>query len=214
MLVEILDGGILDSNSYVIWDETTKEGAIIDAGVEASQVSKVITKNNITPMYIILTHCHFDHIYHIQEIKNLTNAKIAIHTVEEQAFMNPSLNGSAHFMESMTFGKPDILLNDGDILKLGLSDIEIIHCPGHSAGGICIKADKYLFSGDTLFKGTIGRTDLMTSNPKDIVTSIEKRLFTLSEDTIVYPGHGPSTTIAFEKKHNRIFHSLSNQYKI
>jgi glyoxylase-like metal-dependent hydrolase (beta-lactamase superfamily II) len=212
MLIEILDGGVLDSNSYILWDKASKEGAIIDAGVEAFDISEVIKKNNITPKYIILTHCHFDHMYHMQQIQNLTNAKIVVHSLEEETFLNPSINGSAHFMEAMTFGKPDMLVNDGDILKLGSSNIEIIHTPGHSKGGICIKAANYLFSGDTLFKGTIGRTDLMTSNPKDIVTSIEKRLFTLPEDTIVYPGHGPSTNIGFEKKHNQIFYNLLKQY--
>lgn len=209
MHLECFDTGILDSNCYVLWDGETNEGVVIDAGVDSVQIANFITENNINIKYIILTHCHFDHMYFVKALKKITKAKTAIHKNDASGFTDPKVNCSARFGHPMTFGEADIILDDKSTLSIGDITLEILHTPGHSAGCISIKVNEFIFTGDTLFKGSVGRVDLPFSSPSDIVSSVQDRLYLLPGDTIIFPGHGSSSTIGYEILNNSVLKGKS-----
>lgn len=201
MELKVFSNGMFGSNSYVLWNDG--EGALIDAGVAANEVIDTISENGITLKYIILTHGHIDHICSVDDIKSKTGGNVVIHTKDAIALTNPKYNGSALFSgESIVFNEADKKVEDGDKLKLGSLEIEIIHTPGHSSGGICIRAKDCLFTGDTLFYRSVGRTDLGNGNYDELIDSIKNKILVLDESIVVYPGHGRSTTIGYEKNNN------------
>ncbi len=202
MIIETIPLGIYATNCYIFGDSLSKEVVIIDPADEANKIINIIEKNNYIVKYIIITHGHFDHILALKDIKQKYNAPVAIHKDDAEYLSNNNANLSVDVpnvkIESVT---ADIILNDGDVINLGKYKLEIIHTPGHTNGGICIKADDVLFSGDTLFLNSIGRTDLPTGSFDKLEASI-KKLYTLGDNIKVYPGHGPSTTIGQEKRTN------------
>ncbi len=204
MNFKCLDNGIFGSNSYVIWNKGSSDAILIDAGVDPSSILDILDSHNLVLKKIILTHFHFDHIYHLNELKSLTHAEVYIHKDDAPGLRNPDLNGSFHFSGSLTFDDEVVLLNDQDTITCADLTFKIIHTPGHTLGGICLYVEDYLFSGDTLFKGSIGRTDLPGAKPSLIIPSIKQKLFTLPSQTKVYPGHGPSTTIEIEIRDNLV----------
>jgi glyoxylase-like metal-dependent hydrolase (beta-lactamase superfamily II) len=210
MKYECLNTGILDSNCYILWDEDTNQGVVIDAGVDSVQVAAFVAKNNINLKYIILTHCHFDHMFFVRELKEKTGAKTAIHRFDAAGFSDSKVNCSFRFGNSMTYGEPDIILEDKDELVVDSIILQIIHTPGHSAGSICIKTDDILFTGDTLFRGSVGRTDLPFSVTSDLVSSIQDKLYLLPDNTKVLPGHGPASSIGFEIVNNAVLKGKRN----
>lgn len=194
-----LKHGIFDSNSYILYQGG--EGVLIDAGVSELDILSKIDKLNISLKYIILTHGHVDHIYNAVCVKNKTGAKIVAHKEEVDLLKNPIANCSYFLGDVERVLVPDILVEDNTYL-FG-KRINIIHTPGHTAGGISIKCDNMLFSGDTLFKRGVGRTDLETGNMDDLCNSLINKLYKLDNCVVVYPGHGESTTIGDEKR-NRL----------
>ncbi len=201
MEVKVLSKGIFDSNTYIIYDNG--ECAIIDSGVKTENVINFVKANSLDVRYIILTHGHIDHIFYASELKEATGAELCIHEDEESLYSDPSQNGAQLFgLTSTRPTAPDRLLKHGDKLPLGNTTIKIIHTPGHSLGCICILCENNLFSGDTLFASSVGRTDLIGGSWQQLKESIENRLYTLNDDTKVYPGHGWSTTIGFERENN------------
>lgn len=202
MKIETIPNGMLDTNSYLIISGT--ECAIIDAGVPSEVMKNLLSKKEFSVKYIILTHGHYDHIYYADETRKITGAKLAIHNDDKEFLQNTFYNASS-FFEPRTISTPEIVLEDDQLLPLGDSTIKIIHTPGHTPGGICILADQNLFTGDTLFRGSIGRTDLPGGDYQEIIESIHEKLFTLNDSIIVYPGHGNSSTIGHEKKTNPFF---------
>ncbi len=202
MELTILSNGVFGSNTYII--ESQNNCAIIDCGNKPKDILKVVKEKNLTVKYIILTHGHVDHILYAGEIKNETNALLCIHRDDLSMYSDSAKNGYELFgfnISPLNF-PPDYFLKDGDKLPLGDSVLEIIHTPGHSAGGVCVLFGDMLFTGDTLFQLSIGRTDLYGGSLQKLINSIKNRLFTLNDEIIVYPGHGQSTTIAFERKNN------------
>lgn len=200
MFLKCLPTGIFASNCYILGD--SGEGAIIDCGVKAGEVKEVIEKAGLKIKYIILTHGHIDHIAEVDRIREITGAKVVMHKDDAQSLSNSMLNGSTLLGSSAEFKSADGILNHGDVLEVGGLKLEVIHTPGHTPGGICIKVEDKVFTGDTLFRTSIGRTDLGNGNYGDIINSIKTRLMTLDESVTVYPGHGGDTTIGFEKRHN------------
>lgn len=200
MFLKCLPTGIFASNCYILGD--SGEGAIIDCGVKADEVKEVIEKAGLKIKYIILTHGHIDHIAEVDRIREITGAKVVMHKDDAQSLSNSMLNGSTLLGSSAEFKSADGILNHGDVLEVGGLKLEVIHTPGHTPGGICIKVEDKVFTGDTLFRTSIGRTDLGNGNYEDIINSIRTRLMTLDESVTVYPGHGGDTTIGFEKRHN------------
>ena len=150
----------------------------------------------------MLTHAHIDHICKMEEVSKETGALVAVHHLDANALTDPKYNGSTLFGLNYTFSNADILLKDGDILETGGLKYEIIHTPGHSPGGICIKVGKSIFTGDTLFRNSIGRTDLGNGDQDELINSIKNKLMIFSDEVEIYPGHGASSTIGYEREHN------------
>ena len=204
MRITNLPSGALQANTYLAVDEKTNEGFIVDPGGYNKVLTKEVRDNDVKIKYIILTHGHSDHICGVNEHKaEFPDAKIVAYKDEEAMLDNPNLNQSPGFGVPYST-KADILVSDGDELKVGDVTLKFIHTPGHTEGGMCIyvKEAKALFSGDTLFRQSIGRTDFPGGSYKEIMDSIRKKLFLLPDDTNVFPGHMGTTSIGFEKENN------------
>ncbi len=202
MFVKPINGGLFDSVSYIVGNG--KEAILIDAGVPGDKVLAAEKELNTSIKKIILTHGHIDHLLHADDIVQKTNAMAYIHIDDEQAITDARVNISAFTGKATTLRSKYEVLRDGNSIKVGELDFKIIHTPGHSAGSICIQVENLLFSGDTLFKYGYGRVDLPNGNFSDIYNSIVEKLFVLPGETIVYPGHGESTTIIDEIRINPI----------
>ena len=199
--IKVNAGGFMGINCYIIQDEETKETMVIDPGGSIAKIEEMLKVINAKVKYILLTHCHGDHMGAAQELKERYGGKILIHRFDQEGLRNPSLNLSSHIGIGDVSLKEDARLDDGDIIHVGNLQFKVIHTPGHTIGSISLycEEEKMVFSGDTLFRGTWGRTDLPTSDIEQIMHSITNRLMTLPEDTIVYPGHGKSTIIKEEE---------------
>lgn len=204
MILGIIPVGLLAANCYILGCEETKEGVIIDPGGDEEKLISKIEKSGLKIKYIILTHGHFDHIGAVNEIRNKTNALVAIHSLDKE-MLEDEKRSKKNNRRLITIDSYDMDLKDGDLLTIGNLELKIIHTPGHSPGGISIFIDNILFTGDTLFAGSIGRTDFYKGDMEEILSSIKNKLFTLPDDTKVYPGHGPSSTIFKEKTSNPFF---------
>lgn len=190
------------TNCYIVEDEETKETMVIDPGGEAEKIIDMLSALGVNKLkYIYLTHCHGDHFGAILELKKQKNGKILIHREDAEGLYNPSISLTYYIGMQDIELEADSRVDDGDIIHLGQLEFKIIHTPGHTKGGTCLynKEQALLFSGDTLFKGTWGRTDLPTSSFPDIISSITNKLAVLPDNTIVYPGHGKSTRIREEE---------------
>ena len=190
------------TNCYIVEDEESKETMVIDPGGEADKIIDMLDTLGIDKLkYIYLTHCHGDHFGAILEVKAKKGGKVLIHRDDAEGLYNPAISLTYYIgMEDIEL-EADSRVDEGDIIHLGNLEFRVIHTPGHTKGGTCLycKEEGLLFSGDTLFKGTWGRTDLPTSSFPDIIASITNKLTILPDDTIVYPGHGRMTTIREEE---------------
>ena len=195
--------GPVQTNCYFAINDDTKEVLVIDPGASADQLAKKICQEKLTPIAILLTHGHFDHIMAADEVRDKYNVKVYASAEEKNTLSTPHINlGEAYGMNLSV--KADVWHNDGDILKLAGFDIKAIHTPGHTEGGTCyyIGSIGVLFSGDTLFCESVGRTDFPGGSMSDIVHSIKDKLMVLPDDTKVYTGHGEGTSIGYERVHN------------
>ena len=189
------------TNCYIVQDEETKETMVIDPGGDVDKIVEMLNTIHAKVKYILLTHCHGDHIAGVNELKQRVGGKILIHRLDEEGLKNPDVNLAEYVGLGRVIVQADARLDDGDLIHIGNLEFKILHTPGHTKGGISIysEEEKLLFSGDTLFRGSWGRTDLPTSSFEDIIKSITEKLMVLPEDTIVYPGHGKSTMIKEEE---------------
>ena len=202
MQIKTLQLGHMDNNCYVIFDDTTRDAAIIDAPAEPRRILSYLEENSLECKYILLTHSHYDHIGALDMLKQVTGAQIGIHALEVNMLNNASANMSKFAGGHSPVSRADMILNDGDILSIGGIGLQCIHTPGHTVGSMCFYAGGVLFSGDTLFHTNIGRCDLEGGSYDVIKKSIRGKLYILPDDTIVYPGHGEDSLIGYEKKHN------------
>lgn len=184
-------GAIMGENCYIIQDEKTKETMIIDPGNVSEHLTETLDAMQVKMKYILLTHCHGDHIGGVQKIKEKYGGKILIHRIDVIGLKDININLSTHIGLEPVILQEDARIDDGDLLHVGDLEFKVIYTPGHTAGSISLycEKEKMLFSGDTLFRGSWGRTDLPTSSFDDIITSITNKLIKLPDDTIVYPGH-------------------------
>lgn len=189
--IKVNAGGMMGINCYIIQDEETKETMIIDPGGSFSKIEEMLNVINANVKYILLTHCHGDHIGAVKQVKEKYGGKILIHRFDRDGLQDININLSSHIGIGDVTVQEDARLDDGDILHVGELEFKVIYTPGHTIGSICLYCEKeeLLFSGDTLFRGSWGRTDLPTSSLEEIMDSIVNRLMKLPEDTIVYPGH-------------------------
>lgn len=194
--------GQMGTNCYLIWDEKTLEAAVIDPGFEDPQIGAIINENKLNVKYILLTHGHFDHLGGVDQIKQLTGAKVLIHQNDADCLLDPRRNLSVLAGMSMVLEPADGFLKENETIALGTVSIRVIHTPGHSKGGVCLLAEDHLFAGDTLFNTSIGRTDFADGDLKELLNGIETKLFILDDATNVLPGHGENTTIGYEKLNN------------
>mgnify|MGYP005847537447 CR=1 FL=1 len=200
MIIKRLPTGMLASNCYIVGNNS--QGAVIDPGVPVDEIMKAVAETGLEIKYIIMTHAHLDHICSVDKLKEITGAKVMVHEADAPALPDSWLNGSALFGLKSTFKEADVLLKDGDIIDVEGLKLEIIHTPGHTPGGICIKAENNVFTGDTLFRMSIGRSDLGNGDQDDLMDSITRKLFRLDDDTVIYPGHGTISNIGYERRHN------------
>ena len=195
--------GVVMTNCYIISSDTSKEAIVIDPGAEAEKILNYLTEKDLVCKGILLTHGHFDHIMAVKELANITQANVYAHEVESELLQDANKNCSSHIR--CEYGLvPDVLLKDGEIITLAGLDINVIHTPGHTAGGVCyyFKEHEMVITGDTLFHENIGRTDLQTGNGPQLVNSIIEKLMILEDGVKVYPGHGDPTTIGHERRNN------------
>lgn len=190
-----------ETNCYIIFDEESKETMVIDPAGDVDKICEMIDILHGNLKYIFLTHCHGDHIAGVTELKNKKGGKILIHRFDAEGLNDEKINLSSHIGLPPIELEADSRIDDNDLIHLGNLQFLVIHTPGHTAGGASLYCDteKCVFTGDTLFRGTWGRTDLPTSNFEDIIKSITNKLLVLPDETIVYPGHGKATMIQEEK---------------
>ncbi len=199
--VDALEVGPMAANCYVITHIPTKDTCLIDPGGEPQRIRDFMKKNGLNLKFIINTHGHGDHIFG----NGYFGVPIYIHRLEKDFLTNPDLNLSGMLGLSLKTPEASKLLEDGQMIYLNDLEFEILHTPGHTPGGISVKLDGVVFTGDTLFAGGVGRTDLPDGDEKALLESIRKKLFTLDEETVVYPGHGQESTIGIEKSTNPFF---------
>ncbi len=204
MLIKRMPLGCYGANSYILTCPETKEAVVVDPGGESEDTIKVIEEENLDLKYILLTHGHGDHIGGVLDLKEKYDVPILIHELDEELINDSEKNLSVALPMKETEFESDRNLKDGDIIKFGNVELEVIHTPGHSQGCICLKSGNDILTGDTLFRGSIGRTDLYgSSSQEELVDSVKEKLMLYKDENInFHPGHGAETDMEFEKEFN------------
>lgn len=208
MIIKSLVVGPLEVGCYIVGCEKTKETVVIDPGGSVDKITQIINKNGFKPVYILGTHGHFDHIGGVNELQNITGCQFLISKNDLSLVENIKEQAAFFGFEIAEKPKIDGFVRDGDYISIGSLQIKVLETPGHTPGSISFCVDNSVFVGDTVFQGSIGRTDLPGGSYKALINSVKEKLFTLSDDTEIYPGHGPSTTIQNEKKYNPFLNTL------
>ncbi len=212
MLIRILALGMFETNCYLLAADEGDAAAVVDPVDDAPFIKSSAEKLNLNITHILLTHGHFDHILALKELKDLTQATVCIHSGDAEMLKSEE-NCLASFVGAdYQPCEPDVLLEDGQQIKIGALTVQALHTPGHTPGGLTFHVPalkpsekSVAFTGDALFRGAIGRTDLAGGDEEQLLRGIREKIFTLPEDTILFPGHGPDTTVGFEKKNNPFF---------
>ena len=205
MILKMLTVGPFMSNCYVVGSETTREGMVIDPGAEPNTILNAAREMGLEIKLIVATHSHIDHVGAVKQIREKTGAPFAMHEAERQSKAVEGFTRILGGMMGQSFGKPpapDRLLKEGDIIEIGDLQFKVLYIPGHSPGSIALVGHGVVFSGDTLFQFSIGRTDFPGGSHAQLMNGIFTKLMVLPDETIVYSGHGPETTIGTERKVN------------
>ena len=192
--------GDMGNNNYLVADNG--EAALIDCTGLIPELDSVLKELNAELKYIFLTHAHFDHIGGIKKVQEKHDCKVYLHEDDKKTLDTTNDFLQAVGMEPMDIPDIDVWLKDGDKVHVGNEEYDVIHLPGHTPGGVGYKINNMLFSGDTIFMNSVGRTDLPGGNAEVLRNSIKDRVFSLDDNTIIYPGHGSDTSVGFEKKYN------------
>lgn len=202
MILEKVVVGPLMVNCYVLGCKETLKGIVVDPGEDEQLILQTIKKHNLTIEYILLTHGHIDHIGALSQIKNATNAKIYIHAGDNFLIAQAKTQAQMFGMRIPDDCHVDDYFVDGDMIKVGNMDVKVISTPGHTPGSVSFLIENNLISGDTIFESSIGRTDFQGGSFPQIVDSIKNKIYSLPEETSIHPGHGPTTSVGFEKLNN------------
>jgi glyoxylase-like metal-dependent hydrolase (beta-lactamase superfamily II) len=205
MIHEILPVGMLACNCSIVGDEKTGEAVVIDPGDETDRILEVLAKHNLRPKYIVATHAHIDHVGGLEQLKRATGAAVLMHAADLPLYEKLAVQAEWLGLPPPGAVNVDQFLKEGDALRFGSYVLEVLHTPGHSPGSLSLHiagSQPKIFSGDTLFQQSIGRTDLWGGSYEQILKSIHNRLLIFPDETPVFPGHGSSTTIGDERGTN------------
>ena len=207
MIQKGLTVGLLEVNCYILGDEETKEAVVIDPGGDEDEILEALNHAGLKLKYIIDTHGHFDHVDANLPLKAATGAQIAVHELDAPALSQPSQEALFFTGNRLRTSQADILLKEGDVLSFGNYRLQVLHTPGHTPGGISLVLENhtYVYVGDLLFAGSIGRTDFPGGSYEALINAVRTKIFPLGDNYSVFPGHGPVTTVGQEKQYNPFF---------
>jgi len=209
MILTRLVVGPLQVNCFILADENTKDAVVIDPGDDAQEILKIIRDKELNVKYIVNTHGHFDHVGGNKALKEATGAELLIHEGDSSLMTSASMHSRAFGLNSVSSPPADRYVKHGDVINAGEISLKVLHTPGHSLGGISLLEQGMVFTGDALFAGSIGRTDLPGGDLMTLLRSIKTNLMTLPDDTKVFCGHGPASTIGEERRENPFLNSQS-----
>lgn len=202
MIFETVVVGPLQVNCYILGCEKTGDAVVVDPGGNPERILPLVSRHKLKIIHIINTHGHFDHIGANGAMVEATGAELLMHEADLPLLSRASVTAAAFGLQAEDSPQPARFLTDGMIIPVGSLNIKVLHTPGHSPGGCCLHVEDTLITGDTLFADSVGRTDLPGGSMETLIKSIREKLLTLPEKTLVYPGHGPSSSIGGEKAHN------------
>jgi len=207
MILEGFPVGPIQANCYIVGDENSHKGVVIDPGDEADRILERLAHHNLEAEIIFNTHGHFDHVGGNKKLKEVTGAKIAIHPDDVHYLNKLSESAAAWGMAAENSPPPDMLLADGQVVEADGLRFTVLHTPGHSPGSVSLvlEGTDIVFTGDLIFAGSIGRTDFPGGDYNALIQSVKEKIFTLGDDVRILSGHGPQTTVGFEKQHNPFF---------
>lgn len=207
MKIELIVVGPLQSNCFIVYDEKTLKSMVIDPGDDPEHIMKTIEEKKLKVVYIVCTHAHFDHVGAVAKLKSETGAEIVLHKDELEIYMSAKDQGAFWGYQIEQPPDPDKFVQEGDLLTAGELTFEVLHTPGHSPGGICLQGKGIVITGDTIFAGSVGRTDFYGGDLEELKKSF-RRIISLNPETRILPGHGDVTTVKREKDLNFFMHEL------
>lgn len=202
MLVQTIVVGPLQVNCYLVGCEVTRQALVIDPGADGERILAALADRGLSLQTIVNTHGHFDHIGANRLLVEATGARLLLHAGDLPLLRNARQHAAVYGLATEPSPEPDSLLEDGDTVSVGELSLAVLHTPGHSPGGICLYGEGHLFVGDTLFAGSVGRTDLPGGDHEQLIAGIRDKLLPLPAATVVHPGHGPDTDLGREQRHN------------
>ncbi len=196
--------GPLDVNCYLIWDRDTRKAAIIDPGGDSDDIIRQVSSLELSVEWVLITHGHPDHCFDAGAVAREYGARVGMHQADLRPLSDVEVQLLAMVYDLSAYQQPTPtdLLSDGDTITLGESKVRVLHTPGHSQGGLCFVTDAGVFCGDTIFAGSVGRTDFPGGSYEQLIESIRTRILTMDDSTPLYPGHGPETTVGAERRAN------------
>ena len=204
LVFDSLETGPIMTNCYILGDSETKQAFVVDPGGHVGAIRSALDRHDLECKYIVNTHAHFDHVGGNAELKKATSAEILIHAIEADLLTSLSQQGQVFGISLEDSPPADRTIDEGDVIELGAIKLEVLHTPGHSPGSISlvVTGEEKILVGDLVFQGSIGRTDLPGGSMQSLVDNVKKKIFKHPDDTKLYPGHGPATTVGVEKRTN------------